>query len=165
MSGQPIRRSRELRVLSRQHHAGLLFCWKLRQGIRLGVETGRMSRYVDFFWKSELQPHFKEEERLLFFNYSDPLVSQAKNEHTLLKTQIEQIIVSGNGTTIQQLYTIAENVDDHIRFEERILFPHLEATLTKEELESIGRSLMVDDEKIYLEDYEDEFWKDRRTSL
>ena len=165
MSGKPIRRSRNLQVLSRQHHAGLLFCWKLRQGIRLGIETGRMSRYVDYFWKSELQSHFEEEERLLFINSSDTYVSQAKDEHARLKTQMEQIIDSDDKTTIKQLATIAENFDDHIRFEERILFPHLEVILTKEELERIGRSLMADNEKIYLEDYADEFWKDGRASL
>jgi hypothetical protein len=32
-------------------------------------------------------------------------------------------------------------------------------------MESIGRSLIADNKKIYLEDYADEFWKDRRTSL
>jgi hypothetical protein len=165
MSAKPIRRSKQLQVLSRQHHAGLLFCWKLRQGIRLGIETGRMSRYVDHFWKSELQFHFKEEERLLFTDPSDPFVSQAKKEHSLLKTQIEQIIVSGDRTTQMQLDTIAENLDDHIRFEERILFPHLEVTLTKEKMESIGKSLLSGNGKIYLEDYADEFWKDGRASL
>lgn len=165
MPVKPIRRSKQLQVLSRQHHAGLLFCWKLRQGIRLGVETGRMSRYVDFFWKSELQSHFKEEERLLFIHSSDPLVRQAKDEHSRLKTQIEQITASADRTTVQQLDSIADNMDDHIRFEERILFPHLEITLTKDELESIGRALMPDNEKIYLEEYTDEFWKDGRASL
>lgn len=164
MSRKPIKRSKQLQILSRQHHAGLLFCWKLRQGIRLGVETGRMSRYLDYFWKSELQFHFKEEERLLLIDSSDPFVSQAKEEHTLLKTQIEQIIDSGYRTTQTQLDTIAENLDDHIRFEERILFPHLESTLTKEKMESIGRSLIAGNKKIYLEDYADEFWKDGRAS-
>ena len=113
----------------------------------------------------ELQFHFKEEERLLHTDSSDPFVSQAKEEHTLLQTQIEQIIVSEDRTTQMQLDTIAENLDDHIRFEERILFPHLESMLTKEKLESIGRSLIADNEKIYLEDYADEFWKDGRALL
>lgn len=152
-------------MLSRQHHAGLLFCWKLRQGIRLGVETGRMSRYVDYFWKSELQSHFKKEEELLFIDSSDPFVSQAMDEHALLKTQIELIVYSGSGTIIQQLDNVAATLDEHIRFEERILFPHLEGMFPKEKLENIERSLTADNDKIYREDYADKFWKDRRSSL
>ena len=43
-----------------------------------------------------------------------------------------------------------------MRYEERVLFPHLEEKLTDEQLEEIGKQISVEAIKDY---YEDEFWK------
>ena len=165
MTAKPIRRSNHLQAFSREHHAGLLFCWKLRQGIRLGVETERMSRFVDYFWKIHFQSHFEMEETLLFSNDSDALIKNAMDEHVLIKNQFKQIIGSAEKTKIDQFETIANDVDKHIRFEERVLFPHLEITMKKEDLERIGLAMHSENNKFPGEGFPDEFWKEKRSSL
>lgn len=66
MEGKPIKRSKYIIKLSRDHNASLLFCWKIRQGKRLGVESERIKPYVAYFAKEHLSPHFFEEETILF---------------------------------------------------------------------------------------------------
>jgi len=46
-------------------------------------------------------------------------------------------------------------VDEHVRYEERILFPHLEKKLTEEQLENIGNKIAGESLK---DNYEDTFW-------
>jgi len=55
------------------------------------------------------------------------------------------------------LAKIADMVDEHVRYEERELFPHLERKLSKEQLEKIGK--LIQQHHSSLPDlYEDQFW-------
>ncbi len=54
------------------------------------------------------------------------------------------------------LLELADIVDDHIRFEERVLFPHLQEQLSDEQLEKIGEQIVNEP---LTDNYEDEFWK------
>ena len=54
------------------------------------------------------------------------------------------------------LLELADTVEDHIRYEERVLFPHLQQELSNEQLEIIGEQIV--DEPL-ADNYEDEFWK------
>jgi hemerythrin-like domain-containing protein len=49
-------------------------------------------------------------------------------------------------------------VDDHIRFEERVLFPHLEQLLSDLQLEAIGEKLNNSGPPELNEAYPDQFW-------
>ena len=62
---KPIKRSTQLAPLSREHHEGLLFVWKIRQGIKKEVHPERMIAFVQWFWSTELEPHFRKEENVL----------------------------------------------------------------------------------------------------
>ena len=62
---KPIKRSKELAPLSREHHEGLLFAWKIKQGLKNETETKLIAEYVQWFWKNHLQEHFTEEEQIL----------------------------------------------------------------------------------------------------
>jgi len=63
---QPIKRSRSLAPLSRDHHDGLLLCWKIREGIRKAIEADRIRRYVAYCLEQQLALHFIEEEEVVF---------------------------------------------------------------------------------------------------
>ncbi len=66
MADKPIKRNENMVPLSRDHHFGLLFCWKIRQGLKAKIDLERIRKYILHFWKSHLEQHFKEEETLLF---------------------------------------------------------------------------------------------------
>ena len=151
---QPIKRSAQLTPLSRQHHEGLLFAWKLRQGIKFGIEGERMAAFVEWFWPLHLVPHFKKEEELLtpVLGSTSPLIQQMFAEHDTIRGMIEAVTPA---TPYPQFNLLADNITDHIRFEERTLFNEVEKAATPEQLQLIDVNLQ--DEKVDAV-WEDEFW-------
>jgi hemerythrin-like domain-containing protein len=157
MKSQPIKRSEALKVFSREHHFGLLFSWKIKQGIKLKVETARMLSYVNYFWECHLQEHFKNEETLLFNRIDAEVCTQAKLDHQLIVKQIAQ----ANNTDEKDytaLIALIELLDAHIRYEERVVFPYFEANLSATLVE-LMRPFLEQHDVAFNDDFKDEFWK------
>ena len=161
MKNSPLKRDENLLKLSRDHHAGLLFCWKIRQGVKYHVAVERMIEYIRYFWDHHFATHFKEEEEFLFAQIRDKEVQKALDDHQKIKTFIDQVSVSGMENEEDVLLELADTVDDHIRYEERVLFPHLQEKLSEDQLKTIGEQMV---EEPLTDNYEDEFWK-KPTSL
>src|SRR5690242_12263281 len=87
-----IKRNEHIKKLSRDHHFSLLFCWKIRQGLKMDIETSRISKYVYYFWRQHLQQHFREEEHIFFAPIKDNYVRRAVNEHKYIKLHVESLI-------------------------------------------------------------------------
>jgi hemerythrin-like domain-containing protein len=158
---RPIKRDQHIVRLSREHHTGLLFGWKIRQGLKNSTAPERIVQYARYFWQQHLLPHFREEEEILFVPIpSDPQVARAKQEHKGLKQLIEGLDTHSAAVPLaKQLQQLADELDRHIRFEERELFPHLEKALTADQLESIGRQLDAIPAPEEEDRFEDAFWK------
>ena len=104
-----------------------------------------------------MKEHFREEETLLFVQIDDPLCQQGKTEHLMLENRLQQLNYYENETE-EEYVLFAELLIKHIRFEERILFPHLEAVLPSPVLSNIGEVLAHQNPEPFLEEYRDEFW-------
>ncbi|HEY9341683.1 MAG TPA: hemerythrin domain-containing protein [Hanamia sp.] len=156
MEKKPVKRNENIAKLSRDHHASLMFCWKLRQGIRHHVSTERMTKYLEYFLEHHFNPHFKEEEEILFAGQHHKKVEKAIDDHVAIKRAIHNILFSDSEHQYDELSALADSVDDHVRYEERKLFPFLEKELTKQQLETIGNQISVEPLK---DNYKDEFWK------
>lgn len=155
----PIKRHKNIIPFSKEHHGALLFGWKIRWGVHLGISPERITKYVEWFWINHLRPHQQEEDRLLFFDSADTLVQKALDDHYLISNTFEGII-NGERQANDDFLNLADFLEDHTRYEERILFPHLEAKLSQTQLELVGQVLMDDSrERSAEEDYEDEFWR------
>lgn len=116
---KPIKRNEALQPVSREHHQGLLLCWKIRQGLKKNIAPNRMKVYADWFYKEHLLPHFEIEEKYLFpvLGNEHELIIKATAQHrrlTRLFTDQQQLAKS--------LSFIEEELETHIRFEERVLF-------------------------------------------
>lgn len=122
-----MKRQEELRPLSRDHHHGLLCCWKIREGLRRGVPAERIKRYADWFWASHLEHHFELEERYVFpiLGEHHRMVQTAVAEHHTLRELFATELADQ-----QILDRIAVTLDLHIRYEERILFNTLQEVAT-----------------------------------
>lgn len=155
MVHKPIKRNENLVKLSKDHHVGLLFCWKLRQGVKYHIETDRMIKYVKYFWAHHFSGHFKEEEEILFAPIKDKEVQKAMADHQKIKIFVDKISVSGMENEGDVLLEFADTVDEHIRFEERVLFPHLQEKLSVKQIKKIGGQLV---HAPFTDEYEDEFW-------
>ena len=141
MATTPIKRNQHIVQFSKDHHFTLLFCWKIRQGLKMQIESIRIKSYVRYFFKEHMEPHFKHEETLLFTLVGDEKVQKALDDHEKIKNLISKILESSDETISEQLATLADKVEAHVRFEERELFPHLEFTLSEEQLQLIGEQL------------------------
>lgn len=156
MEQKPIKRSVHILQLSKDHHFTLLFCWKIRQGLKQGVDGERIKKYVQHFWDQHMQAHFREEEEILFAPVKDEKVQRALNDHEQIKEQVNATLQSSGEEASNKLARLADLVDAHVRYEERELFPHLEKELTTKQLENIGKQLQQ--QQPLNDDFEDEFW-------
>ncbi|WP_114750847.1 hemerythrin domain-containing protein [Pleomorphovibrio marinus] len=150
--GKPIKRHPALQSWSREHHNGLLLCFKVRQGIKKGIVEDRIHKYCQWFWEEELKNHFASEEQVLFpiLGKNHPMVQQALNQHKQLRELFERAVAS-KGILAQ----LADELDAHIRFEERVLFQEIQSKAKEEEL----KLLCQVEESPFCESWEDRFWE------
>jgi hemerythrin superfamily protein len=134
---KPIKRSKAFVQFSREHHFGLLQVWQIRQDLANGVDAQLISKYTLEFFDKDLRGHFKREEAFLFSKLpvGDLLCEQAEKEHNQLCQLIDDI--SQNRSDNHLLQQFAGLLAAHIRFEERILFNHLQEIMGEEELERV----------------------------
>lgn len=151
----PIKRHETLKPLSRDHHHGLLLCWKLRTGLQKNVDPARMMAYCQRFHAEHLVPHFGLEEEAIF-----PILG---NEHELVKRALAEHrrltrLFTGSDDPMSLVSQIEEELEAHIRFEERVLFGAIEAVASEEELDRIEEIHQSLDRKALSEQEEDTFW-------
>lgn len=92
--------------------------------------------YCQGFHAEHLEPHFNLEEEAIFpiLGNDHELVKRALAEHRRLTR-----LFTGKDDLITRLSQIEEELEAHIRFEERVLFQAIEAVATPLELERIKR--------------------------
>jgi hemerythrin-like domain-containing protein len=151
----PIKRSKQLAPLSREHHDGLLFSWKIKQGINNRAPLETMQKFTLWFWKHHIRPHFYQEEKILmpYMPANDPLAKRLKEEHDHIR---ELIIELDEEADKRHLLLLCDLLDQHIRFEERELFNYLEELLTPVQLDNIFTELEA--HPLGKEEWTDEFW-------
>ena len=155
------KRNEQIKKLSREHHFSLLFCWKIRQGLKNNVSAERIRGYVEYFWKTNLRPHLLEEEKLFFAPVNDHKVQKAIREHRMIRREIEGLSTLSGSLLRRKLEELADLVSNHIRYEERVLFPHLERLIKKEQFETIGIELERQKSCSLQDSYSDQFWNSR----
>lgn len=131
MNKAPLKRHKALQNLSREHHDGLIFALHLQKGVAKKAKIEDIEGYVNWFWENYLNPHFQMEEQHLFplYDESNELVLKAKAQHR----QIENLIVT-QPKTYELLRSLYQQVQNHIRFEERELFMSIQEQLSEEDL-------------------------------
>lgn len=154
---RPVKRDSRLYRLSHDHHTGLVFAWRLKQGVANEASEMQMHAYIQYFWENDLRRHFHDEENILLphLSDSDPMKIKTLQEHKSIR-ELVHLIGKGQDRTecIQQL---SKMVHDHIRFEERQLFPYLEKALSSSQLNAIGEQLTKSPE--FCDRWEQHFWK------
>lgn len=148
----PIKRDEFLKSISREHHHGLLICWKIRTGLKKNIEPERIKRYTDWFWETHLKPHFEIEEKYIFpiLDNKNELVIKALVEHRRLNRLFESTTEH-----LKNLSLIEEELESHIRFEERILFNEIQANATTKQLELVKQ---YHSDVPFVDDLTDSFW-------
>jgi hemerythrin-like domain-containing protein len=136
-----MKRSEALRVLSHEHHQGLFAALQLK---RAGQETAGEARsvFLDFYERHGAD-HFRAEEELLLPAYARhtacdrPEVVRVLTEHVDLRRRSQDLEANADPDP-SALRELGERLERHIRFEERKLFPMIEAALPDDELTQLG---------------------------
>ncbi len=135
--------------LSRQHHDGLALGVFIERGLRdgadLAVAESLRGQVLDA-WELELRGHFEVEERILF-----PAVREAIpvpetidiliGEHVEIRTAIESLETAQGEALVDELLAWRQRLVRHIRTEERVLFEAVQASLSEEEMVSLGERI------------------------
>lgn len=153
MNHKPQKRHKALQPLSREHHFGLLLSWKIRMGFSKNIEPERIKVYADWFFENHLIPHFEMEEAHIFtmLNEDHDSVKRVLADHRRLKRLFAEV-----GNEAQTLSKIEEELDAHIRFEERVLFPEIQKVASEEQLALIED---IHKEEGFEDKIDDEFWR------
>jgi iron-sulfur cluster repair protein YtfE (RIC family) len=149
----PLKRHIHLQPLSRDHHQGLLLCFKIREGFKRDVDPERIKRYTDWFWENHLAGHFLVEEEHVFpiLGATHELTIQALDEHRRLKALFDR-----KDELETTLRLIEVELEKHIRFEERVVFNEIQRVATAEQLAACEQKHNTG---AACEAWEDEFWK------
>lgn len=141
-----MKRAHQLQPLSRQHHLGLNLSHHAKACTDESEDSDehwrKLTSYMD-----NMSTHFQIEERLIAhalqrYQETIPEVTAAlatlHEHHALLhKLTRETQTSEDNAITAAQVRALGTLLYNHIRFEERELFPLAETYLTQAELESI----------------------------
>lgn len=160
MSSIPIKRSKALMPLSREHHFNLLLAWKIRTGIEAGIGKDRIVAYIVYMNEQLVEAHFEDEEKWLFEPLlpEDSLCVRAMKEHAAIKKMLQQVIDEEKNTRDQLLLQLADAVEAHVRFEERELFPHIEQVFTKVKMAELQEKIHGKHGN-FIEIWDDPFWE------
>ena len=155
VENKPIKRSKELAPLSREHHDGLLFSWKVKQGIAKQIHPKRMASFCNWFWKEHLKEHTQKEEVLFseVLSPEHPMMQKMMVEHEAIQEHIQALQQYASYKTLARL---ADILDYHIRFEERQLFKYIEQIATPEQLKQMAEDMEMPHE--FSLPWVDEFW-------
>lgn len=120
-----MKRHPALEPFSRDHNDGLI----LARGLQLSREGA--DEAFRRAWEDELQDHFAEEERLLA-----PLVDSVMRDQLIAEHRaIEDLM----GKLPESRLELGQALHEHIRWEERVLFPAIEGTATSKMLVNLAK--------------------------
>ena len=122
---KPIKRSKELVPLSRDHHEALSFVWKIKQGIRSGISTDSIAADCNWFFQNKLKDHFRteEEEFSKIMPLDHPMMVKMLDDHRAIENKIKQL---NEFPSVYGLERLAQIITYYVRYEERELFNEIE---------------------------------------
>lgn len=130
-----MKRHSALIPLTHDHHHALTQVRKLRLAAK-GTDDDRLGKakqFLDFFHTDTLK-HFREEEEVIFPFVADVAEAREALERVMIQhLQIHSLVHSLKGeveegiSRPETLLRIAGRLEEHIRFEEKVVFPLIES--------------------------------------
>lgn len=129
-----MKRSEALQPLSHDHHQALFLAMRMSR-----VEPDSADEIADAFltfWREHGQRHFREEEEVLFPVYAEhaeideALVGRVLVDHAVIRGAARRLESGADGAADPEaLRALGQTLSDHVRREERELFPLIEEAI------------------------------------
>ncbi len=138
-----MKRHNALAPLSRDHHHALVVAQRLKHASEATAADAR-NTFLEY-WRADGQRHFREEEEILLPSYAghgdveEPIVARVLIDHARIRRLADEL--SGDAAPIATLHALGEQLGEHVRREERELFPLIERALPEAELARLLRLL------------------------
>jgi hemerythrin-like domain-containing protein len=139
-----VKRDPALVSLSHDHHQALFVAQKLRRATdETAAEAGAA---LLAYWEEHGRAHFRSEEEVLFPAYAghgDPyhaLLGRALCDHVAIRARVDAVD-RGRGAHPTALHELGRLLADHVRLEERELFPLIERALPAHRLAAVAAAL------------------------
>lgn len=135
-----MKRARALQDLSRDHLKALLAAKRMREA----EHSEQAVTAFLAFWEAE-RDHFRLEEEILLPHYAAATeidraaVARVLDEHLAIRRGAVRL--RAPGTSLPELRELGRLLHDHVRFEERHLFPTIEQALDTEQLTRLESAL------------------------
>jgi iron-sulfur cluster repair protein YtfE (RIC family) len=137
-----MKRHPALQELSRDHHQALVVARQLKRADAHDAEGAR-AVFLDY-WERDGRNHFRDEEEILlptlarFTEPHQPVVAGVLIDHVRIRSRADEL---AGDATIASLHALGEELERHVRREERELFPLLERTIPEAELIKLAQLL------------------------
>jgi hemerythrin-like domain-containing protein len=143
-----MKRSRELKPLSAEHHQALLVAFQLKKSLEGHPESAGapkdlpgMISLARRFEQHVFTAHVRAEEELLLDHLTEADGRRLLAEHAELKRLVEQARTASPAEGRSALAAFADLLERHVRWEERELFPYAEDHVGEAALALIGGEL------------------------
>ncbi|MHB1179329.1 MAG: hemerythrin domain-containing protein [Daejeonella sp.] len=143
-----MKRHPSLIPLSREHHGALILARLLRQDAPhykgLPTDAPGKADYALKFYQDEIIEHFDEEEKVILLVKGinpelDLLLGEMEKEHVQLHELFR--LINNNSDLSGHLDKLGRALEDHVRKEERRIFPMIQDSCSEELLNTIAESL------------------------
>jgi iron-sulfur cluster repair protein YtfE (RIC family) len=149
-----MKRHPSLREFSDDHHQGLVNARRLKGAAsgEGGSPAANTARDFLEFWRSDTSQHFRKEEEVLLpvlarygGNLGEQPILQMLSQHARIRGLAMQLSDELEQDEIREdtLRNLGEQLEAHIRLEEREAFPLIEETLPEEALQEVASRLEV----------------------
>ena len=142
-----MKRDPALADLSRDHHQALFQAMRLTKATPEELDSVREG--VLELWQGHGAEHFRQEEEILlpiYARHADPGAEEVASvlvDHVWIRERMERL--ERDELALDQVHGLGQRLHDHVRHEERVLFPLIEAALPADELEELRRRLVEAD--------------------
>ena len=140
-----MKRHRALQPLSRDHHVALVAAQRLRRAAAGDADAARATFLA--FWHEHGAKHFRVEEDVLlpaFAAYGDPgdpRVVQMLVEHVRIRAAAAAL--AAGQAELEALHALGTALEQHVRLEEREVFPLIEDALPEEAAERLVDAVLA----------------------
>ncbi len=145
---QVMKRSRELKPLSSEHHQALLVAFQLKQGLAGHPDSAGapkdlpgLLQLARRFEEQVFRTHTRAEEDLLVRIVPERDLARLRSEHAEMTRLLELARTARPGDLRAHLSSFADLLERHVRWEERELFTYAEGHMDEETLARIGGEL------------------------
>lgn len=139
-----VKRHPALEQLSRDHHQALFVAQALKRADDASGTAAR-ERFLTY-WQADGREHFREEEEILlpacsgFMNADHPLIARVLTDHVRIRHLADRLTGSENAELGLE-HELGRQLEQHVRREERELFPLIEQAMPEEELRRMAALL------------------------